>query len=312
MRFSAVPAICFHLSHQNDSRRCQACRVLFICRTALAQKKDIATRTLDDRSKNTKTMQLAINTVGEEFRSSAEYCRKERIGIELTDIAYPWNLDGDPKFFIENHIRSIEGVAPRLCHGPYFELNVVSFDKAIINVCRQRHRQALDIAKRIGVGTYVTHTNFNPLIRQPSYHEMFSDRFLDFWLSFADDAAKSNIVIVFENHWESHPEIQAEIICKANHPSIKASFDNGHALIFSKLPAADWIKTLGADLYHCHLHDNNGELDQHHAVGTGKEDWKNLIKALQNYAPHAVLVAESDHLQTNKASIDKLRRLLDP
>jgi len=256
-------------------------------------------------------MQLAINTVGEELRSSSEYCKKEGIGIELTDLAYPWNLDGDPKYFIEKHIKSIEGITPRVCHGPYFELNVVSFDKAIINVCRQRHRKALDIAKRMGVGIYVTHTNFNPLIRQPSYRANFADRFLDFWLSFADDAAKSNIVIVFENHWESHPEIQAGIIRKANHPSIKASFDNGHALIFSSLPAADWIETLGADLYHCHLHDNDGELDQHHAIGTGKEDWKNLIKALKNYAPHAVLVAESDHLQENKASIDKLRGLLN-
>jgi sugar phosphate isomerase/epimerase len=261
--------------------------------------------------KTKKTMQLAINTVGEELRSSAEYCKKEKIGIELTDLAYPWNLDGDPKTFIEKHIRSIEGITPRICHGPYFELNVVSFDKAIIDVCRQRHRKALDIAKRMGVGTYVTHTNFNPLIRQPSYREMFVDRLLEFWLSFADDAAKSNIVIVFENHWESRPGLQAEIIRKANHPSIKASFDNGHALIFSSLPAADWIETLGADLHHCHLHDNNGELDQHLAVGTGKEDWKNLISALQNDAPNAVLVAESDHLQANKASIDNLRRLLN-
>ena len=256
-------------------------------------------------------MKLAINTVGEELQGSAEYCKKERIGIELTDLAYPWNLDGDPKTFIEKHFRSIEEITPRVCHGPYFELNVVSFDKAIINVCKQRHTKALDIAKRMGVGTYVTHINFNPLIRQPSYREMFADRFLDFWLSFADDAAKSNMVIVFENHWESHPEIQAEIIHKANHPSIKASFDNGHALIFSSLPAADWIETLGADLHHCHLHDNNGELDQHLAVGTGKEDWKKLISALQNDAPNAVLVAESDHLQANKASIDKLRRLLN-
>jgi endonuclease IV len=123
-------------------------------------------------------MQLAINTVGEELRSSSEYCKNEGIGIELTDLAYPWNLDGDPKYFIEKHIKSIEGITPRVCHGPYFELNVVSFDKAIINVCRQRHRQALDIAKRIGVGIYVTHTNFNPLICQPSYRPSLPIDFL--------------------------------------------------------------------------------------------------------------------------------------
>jgi len=256
-------------------------------------------------------MQLAINTVSEELQSSAEYCRKEGIGIELSDFAYPCNLDRDPKNFIGKHIGFTGGIKPLSCHGPYFELNVVSFDEAIKNVCRQRHRQALDAARRIGIDTYVTHTNFNPLIRQLSYRDKFADRFLDFWLPFADEASKSNIVIVFENHWESGPEIQAEIIRKANHPGIKASFDNGHALIFSALPAVDWIEILAGDLYHCHLHDNNGEFDQHNAIGTGKEDWKNLIKALRNYAPNAILVAESDHLSENKISIDKLRSLLN-
>ena len=54
--------------------------------------------------------------------------------------------------------------------------------------------------------------------------------------------------------------------------SLKASFDNGHALVFSTVCAADWIETLGADLYHCHLHDNDGEVDRHNAIGSGKEE----------------------------------------
>ncbi len=256
-------------------------------------------------------MQLAINTFGEELQSSAEFCRKEGIGIEISDFVYPWNLDSDPKNFIAKHIESIEGIKPLTCHGPYFELNVVSFDEAIKKVCRQRHQHALDAARRLGVDTYVTHTNFNPLIRQPSYRAKFADRFLDFWLPFADEASKSNIVIVFENHWESNPEIQTDIIRKASHPNIKASFDNGHALIFSALPATDWIETLGADLHHCHLHDNDGDLDLHHPIGSGKEDWISLIKAIKSHAPGAILVVECDQLKKNRTGIDKLRILLN-
>ena len=201
-------------------------------------------------------MDLAINTVGDELQSSANFCRAEGIGLEISDFAFPWNLDSNLKNLIDKHIQAVEGIQPLVCHGPFFELNVVSFDQAIKDVCRQRHRAALDAAKAVGVGTYVAHTNFNPMIRHPFYHSKFADRLLDFWLPFADIAAKSEIVIVFENHWESRPEILAEMVHKADHPNLKASFDNGHALVFSSTGAADWIRILGADLYHCHLHDH--------------------------------------------------------
>ncbi|CAB1061740.1 hypothetical protein D1BOALGB6SA_6515 [Olavius sp. associated proteobacterium Delta 1] len=255
-------------------------------------------------------MNLAINAVGEELQSSADYCRTEGIGIEITDFAFPWNLDSDQQELIDKHIRAVEGIQPIVTHGPFFELNVVSFDMAIKDVCRQRHRVSLDAAKKIGADIYVAHTNFNPMIRQPSYRAKFASRLLDFWLPFADDAAINNIVIVFENNWENSPEIHAEIVSKANHKSLKASFDNGHALVFSGVCAADWIKMLGTDLNHCHLHDNFGELDQHNPIGTGKEDWTKLINALRNHAPNALLVVESDSLEKNKIGLDKLRSFL--
>ena len=255
-------------------------------------------------------MNLAINTVGDELQSSADYCRTEGIGIEITEFAYPWNLDGDLKNLIDTHVRAAEGIKPVATHGPFYELNVVSFDRAIKEVCQKRHKVALDAAKKIGASIYVAHTNFNAMIRQPYYRKKFATRLLDFWLPFADEAAKNNIVIVFENHWEGSPEIQAEIIQKANHPGLKASFDNGHALVFSDVCAADWIKTLGSGLHHCHLHDNFGELDQHNAIGDGKEDWPALIEACQKHAPGATLVVECDRLKENKAGVEKIRKLL--
>ncbi len=255
-------------------------------------------------------MNLAINTVVEELQSSADYCRAEKIGLEITDFAFPWNLDNNPKGLIDKHIAAVEGIKPLVCHGPFFELNVVSFDNEIKRVCRQRHSIALDAAKAIGASTYVTHTNFNPMIRHPYYRDKFVTRFLEFWLPFADEAAKRDIVVAFENNWENGPELQAEIIRKADHPNLKASFDNGHALVFSSVCAGDWIEMLAVDLHHCHLHDNNGKLDLHRAIGTGIEDWKNLISALQYYAPEAILVVESDRLRENQVSLENLRIFL--
>ena len=57
----------------------------------------------------------------------------------------------------------------------------------------------------------------------------------------------------------------------------------------------------GSDLAHCHLHDNNGTYDQHLPIGTGVEDWPELLKALKANSEEAVVVLESDYLGKNKA-----------
>ena len=110
-----------------------------------------------------------------------------------------------------------------------------------------------------------------------------------------------------ENLWEPSPEIQAELILTATHPNLKASFDNGHALVFSEVSARKWVEVLGYGLVHCHLHDNGGEIDEHKAVGEGKENWQELLEAVRKWSPQAVLVAESDQLDKNKKSIERIR-----
>jgi len=130
---------------------------------------------------------------------------------------------------------------------------------------------------------------------------------LDFWLPLADAASEQNIVICLENLWEPDPNVQADLIASGQHRHLKASFDNGHALVFSDVSTSSWVETLGDALVHCHLHDNSCELDEHKSVGDGKEEWTALLGALKKYSPQAVLVAESDHLDRNKVSIERLK-----
>ena len=96
----------------------------------------------------------------------------------------------------------------------------------------------------LGHHYYIVHTNYNPLIREPSFTKNWIKRTLDFWLPFADQAAENNITICMENIWDPGPDIQAEIVSKANHPNLRVSFDNGHALVFSDIPAKTWIETV--------------------------------------------------------------------
>jgi sugar phosphate isomerase/epimerase len=252
---------------------------------------------------------FAISALDDELEKSGLFCKSEGVGIEVTDFAFPANLGEGLSANIDRHLKIVEGIAPLSLHGPFIDMIAASLDPEIVAITRERHNAALEAAVEIGASIYVVHTNYNPLIRDAAYRKNWTKRTVDFWLPFADKAGKHGIVISMENLWEGTPDIQVELLEKANHPNLRATFDNGHALIFSELTAAEWIKGLGTNLAHCHLHDNSGEIDEHKPVGEGIEKWPELMSAIEDHAREAVLVVESDLLSENQASLDYLRQL---
>jgi sugar phosphate isomerase/epimerase len=255
---------------------------------------------------------LAINAVGDQLETAAAFCRSEDLGIEITDFAFPWILDENLNAGVDRHKKALSGISLISSHGPFFEMVAASRDRAIVSVVRDRHSAALAASIESGAEYYIAHTNFNPLIRDLSYRKSWTERTLDFWLPLADKAGKENVTICLENVWEPVPDIQAELIMAGNHPHLRATFDNGHVLVFSDIPAVKWVKTLGPMLAHCHLHDNFGEIDEHNPIGRGNENWPQLIAALKEHSPGAILVAEADKFENNKLSVESLRDLIGP
>jgi sugar phosphate isomerase/epimerase len=253
---------------------------------------------------------LAMNAIGDELETAAGFCRAEGIGIEVTAFAFPAVLDGDIQSQIDRHVRAVTGITPLISHGPFYDLVVTSRDPAIVEVARRRHEAAIDASQEIGATFYIAHTNFTPIIRNPAYRDNWAERMLKFWLPLADLAGKRGITICLENLWEPRPDIQADLIERGGHPHLRATFDNGHLLVFTKYSARSWIETLGRAIAHCHVHDNNGELDEHLPVGEGKEKWPELLSALRLHAPDAPIVAETDGFEGNRVSIERLKELL--
>ena len=101
-----------------------------------------------------------------------------------------------------------------------------------------------------------------------------------------------------------------QVVQEAGHPGLKASFDNGHALMFSDAPAREWVDVLGDYLAHCHLHDNDGQYDQHLPIGQGIEDWPILLDALHAIESDPLIVLESDQFDQNVTSLESIRLLL--
>lgn len=253
---------------------------------------------------------LAVNALEEELEEAAAFCRDEGVGLEVTAFAYPESLDEGFRTRLERHVTALEGISPILLHGPFLDLYPASADPRIVEVARERHERALEAAATLGAVLYVAHLNSVPLIRNREYRERFVTALAEFWSPLADRAGRSDTTIVLENMWEREPELQGRVVAEAGHPRLKASFDNGHALVFSGRPAREWIRELGGDLAHVHVHDNDGEYDQHLPVGEGCEGWPELIYAWREHASRATLVVESDSLVANRRSLAVLRELI--
>src|SRR5262245_16814802 len=121
---------------------------------------------------------LAINTAEDELEASADFCRTEALGLEVTAFASPSNLDGDLRPLVERHINTLRDIAPTSSHGPCVDLIATSFDPAIVEVTRRRHQVSIDAAVQLGAAIYVAHTNYNPMIRSTYYRKNWSRRML--------------------------------------------------------------------------------------------------------------------------------------
>lgn len=250
---------------------------------------------------------FAINCLEHELEEASVFARHKGLGLEVTAFAYASGLESGFEERIAWHAAMMDGLAWTSVHGPFLDLYATSSDPAIVAVCKRRHQVALQAAIELEASIYVAHLNSIPLIRNKAYRARFAEAAAAFWLPFADEAGKHGITVVLENLWEPGPEVHKAVVTQANHPHLKASFDNGHALVFSNVPARQWVEVLGCDLGHCHLHDNDGMYDQHKPIGEGVEDWSLLWAALETHAPQARVVLESDELTANQKSLRALR-----
>lgn len=70
-----------------------------------------------------------------------------------------------------------------------------------------------------------------------------------------------------------------EYIGRVGCDNLKIVFDVGHSFV-TQHDVAREVHIAGERLHHLHLHDNNGQRDQHACIGDGKIDYPSFVKAL--------------------------------
>jgi sugar phosphate isomerase/epimerase len=252
---------------------------------------------------------LLISTRSDNFEDFHALARKNRVSLEVQSFAHPRILDGDWKALARKYRPLLKDLEkPVSLHGAFYETFPSTVDTKLQALVRERYLQGLEAASMLGARVVVFHAYFNPFIRHPHYTEHWVERQVDFWKELISIAADSRIVIAMENVWEPDPSPILNLLKAAPSPWFKACLDTGHVNLFSRLGVEEWVKRLGDDLDHIHLHGNYGEQDEHLSPSKGTMKFEKFFKALEALPRMPQITIEVHTLQDAQDGVDFTRR----
>jgi len=233
-----------------------------------------------------------------------ELLKKTEAGVEIVDLAAGPMLD-DLEGSIPALQRRLErlGNPPLTMHGPFLDLNPLSWDPRIAEVSRLRYEQAYRAARALGASTLVFHSCFVPFV---NFKEGWADRAVAFYRDFL--AGKDgSIAVVMENVFDPSPELFREVAERVDHPAFGICLDIGHAHCHAEAPVEEWLTTLAPWIRHVHVHDNAGDRDAHLALGKGTVHFERLVPLIPR---EATLTIECNTAADAYATWDELSRTL--
>ena len=221
---------------------------------------------------------------------AAELARENGLGLEIAAFCYAPNLE-DPAVLSAVR-RDMTGVERFWFHAPFAELAPCAIDPLVRQVTEKRYRQAVDLARELGVRRLVIHGGFVPQVYFP---EWYVEQSVWFWREFLRDVP-ADMTLALENVMEPSPETLVSIAAQIDDPRLGLCLDVGHAnTCVSETPPMDWIAPMAPWLRHVHLHNNQGDTDLHAPLGEGNIPMRQIIDTVLQAAPEATFTIENQN-----------------
>ena len=236
-----------------------------------------------------------LNNIDESLKLAEEY----GFGFEYNDFFIPDVMD-DPNLTDELISRYKAHELPDCCtmHGAFFDVLVFSDDRRIREISEMRIRTSLDIARKIGAGGVVFHTNHNPALTADFYIGHWLERNEKFWRKIL--AEYSDLDIYMENMFDNSPYMLAGLAERLKEiKNFGVCFDYAHAVIFGS-DIDEWVRVLAPYVRHMHINDNDLKNDLHLAAGDGKIDWNRFKINFDSYLTSAKTVLIETSLTENQ------------
>jgi sugar phosphate isomerase/epimerase len=229
------------------------------------------------------------------------YAKAEGFNLEIATFAYTNVYDMDWQQALNDHQQQLASFKGKVSfHGVFQDVTIHSRDQKISQTSKQRILESLKVADALSAGQAVFHGSLNPLVRDEYYRKNWLDCNVEFWRQALDHFGGT---VLLENVWEPKPELFRSLLELVGSPRLKFCLDVGHANVYSQVPIKEWIATMGTDMTYMHLSDNNGEIDQHMDVGSGKINWQTFTGDLKSHSLTPEVVLETCTLEKTQASI---------
>ena len=169
-----------------------------------------------------------------------------------------------------------------------------------------RHRMAFRFCQHYGVHTMTFHTGntFNSIYGKDLTLDDYCNALIRSLEILLPEAEKCGVVIALENIWTplNHSRQLLRVMEHFRSPNLGLCYDSGHANLMEKGPLfldrtcvpgiwndlgipVEWeenlIEKMSPWLVNCHLHDNNGIIDEHKLPGQGTVDWQRIKSVLR-------------------------------
>jgi sugar phosphate isomerase/epimerase len=202
-------------------------------------------------------------------------------------------------------------------HAPFYDLAPGGMDTRIREVTREKLRRAFELIAVFQPRSIVCHIGYDE--EKHSYKlEQWVEHSTETWRDLLRIAVLTNTPVMFENTYETTPDIHYRLFTEINSPNLRFCLDTGHLMSYAGTSWHPWLDRLRPWLGQIHLHDNDGKRDDHIAIGSGRFDFEELLLFLQSHdltplitlEPHSEkdLWLSLEHIEKNRIFMDFFNR----
>ena len=213
---------------------------------------------------------------------------------EITDLLYTYNF----KYSV---------------HAPSININLASLNPTILKASLKTVLKAVTFAAEINADLIISHVGRLSNDYPYKYVKKSLKNALKTLSKINKKSTDLNVTFTIENDHKSGDYILAgypkQLSYLIENIGCKLTFDVGHANTLGK--PEKFIKELKDHIVNVHLHDNNGENDEHLPIGNGNINFQKVLDSLGNKVLKIPLTIECHSFSGLKNDVKKLRDLLD-
>jgi len=183
-------------------------------------------------------------------------------------------------------------------HGPFIDLSVGSADPGIRALTRKRFEQVLELVPLFKPQTLICHAGYDKR-RYGFFRDVWIERSLACWSWLADRLEETGTRLMLENVYEDGPTDIRILFEELAPKNVGFCLDTGHLTAFGQTSLMKWLTVMEPYLGQLHLHDNNGDWDDHLELGGGAIDFKYLFEYLKRTRKRPPIVTLEPHQEAH-------------